>query len=114
MGGDIGLEGESRNNVTLGHLCHHLLVRTRSSHWRCYVRKGVLRNFAKFTGKHLRQSLVYQPETCNIYKKETLAQQFSREFCEISENTFFTEHLLATASAATLVKNILAVLFQRF
>ena len=26
---------------------------------RCYVRKGVLRNFAKFTGKHLSQSLFF-------------------------------------------------------
>ena len=26
-------------------------------------------------------------------KKETLAQMFSCEFCEISKNTFFTEHL---------------------
>ena len=24
----------------------------RSSHWKCSVRKDVLRNFAKFTGKH--------------------------------------------------------------
>ena len=30
-------------------------------------------------------------------KKETLAQVFSCEFCEISKNTFFTEHLWATA-----------------
>ena len=29
----------------------------RSSHQRCSVRKGVLRNFAKFTGKHLRERL---------------------------------------------------------
>ena len=29
----------------------------RSSHWRFSVRKGVLRNFAKCTGKHVRQSL---------------------------------------------------------
>ena len=28
-----------------------------SSHWRCSVRKCVLRYFAKFTGKHLWQSL---------------------------------------------------------
>ena len=28
-----------------------------SSHRRCFVRKGVLKNFAKFTGKHLCQSL---------------------------------------------------------
>ena len=26
---------------------------------RCFVRKGVLRNFAKFTGKHLCQSLFF-------------------------------------------------------
>ena len=29
----------------------------RLSHQRCSLRKGVLRNFAKLTGKHLRQSL---------------------------------------------------------
>ena len=34
----------------------------------------------------------------NFIKKETLAQVFSREFCEISKNIFFTEHLWATAS----------------
>ena len=34
-------------------------------------------------------------------KKETLPQVFSSEFCEISKNTFFTEHLLATASSHT-------------
>ena len=30
-----------------------------TSHQRCSVRKGVLRNFAKFTGKHLCQSLFF-------------------------------------------------------
>ena len=38
------------------------------------------------------------PEICNFIKKETLAQVFSCEFCEISKNTFFTEHLWTTAS----------------
>ena len=33
-------------------------------------------------------------------KKETLAQVFSYEFCEISKHTFFTEHLWTTASTA--------------
>ena len=33
-----------------------------------------------------------------LLKKETLAQMFSCEFCEISKNTFFTEHLWTTAS----------------
>ena len=48
---------------------------TRSSHQRCSVRKGVLRNFAKFTGKHLCQVLFYnevpdlQPEPATLLKK---------------------------------------------
>ena len=33
------------------------------------------------------------PKACNFIKKETLAQVFSCEFCEISKNTLFTEHL---------------------
>ena len=40
-----------------------------------------------------------QAETgaCNFINKEALAREFSREFCKISNNTFFTEHLWATA-----------------
>ena len=33
------------------------------------------------------------PQACNFIKKETLVQVFSCEFCEISKNTFFTEHI---------------------
>ena len=39
-------------------------------------------------------------KACNFIKDETLAHVFSREFCEISKNTFFTEHLPTTALAA--------------
>ena len=73
----------------------------KSRHQRCSVRKGVPRNFAKFTEKHLCQSLFFNKVAggaCNFIKKETLAQVFSCEFCEISKNTFFTEHLWMTAS----------------
>ena len=35
----------------------HFITWIYSSHQRCYIRKGVLENFAKFTGKHLCQSL---------------------------------------------------------
>ena len=68
----------------------------RSSHQRCSIIKGVLRNFAKFTGKHLCQSFFFNKK--HFIKKEILAQVFSCEFCEISKNTFFTEHLRTTAS----------------
>ena len=33
-----------------------------------------------------------------LLKKETLAQVFSCEFCEISKNTFITKHLRMIAS----------------
>ena len=33
------------------------------------------------------------PQIRNFIKKETLAQVFSCEFCEIFQNIFFTEHL---------------------
>ena len=36
-----------------------LWIICRSSHRRCSLRKGVLRNFVKFTGKHLCQSLLF-------------------------------------------------------
>ena len=39
-----------------------------------------------------------QAEVCNFIKKETLAQMFSCEICEISKNTLFIEHLRVTAS----------------
>ena len=76
----------------------------RSSHQRCSMKKGVLRNFAKFTGKHLCQS--------NYIKKETLAQVFSCEFCGLSKNTFFAEQLKATASVYEyLIQETLSTLY---
>ena len=64
----------------------------RSSRPEVFCRKGVLGNFAKFTGKHLCQSLFFNKVTGQAYsfiKKEILAQVFSCEFCEISKNTYF-------------------------
>ena len=57
-----------------------------------FCKKGVLKNFAKFTRKHLGQSLFLNKvagAACNVIIKETLAQAFSCEFCEIFKNTFF-------------------------
>ena len=38
------------------------------------------------------------PKACNFIKKESPAQLFSCEFCEIPKKTYFIEHLLTTAS----------------
>ena len=48
----------------------------------CSVKKGVLRNFVKFTGKHLCQSLYF-----NKVNRDS-AQVFSCEFYEIFKTTF--------------------------
>ena len=70
----------------------HEIMKNRNSHQKRYVRKGVLRNFVKFSGKRMCQSLFFNKVTslrpCNIIKKEILAEVFSCEFCEISKNTF--------------------------
>ena len=42
-------------------------------------------------------------QDCNFIKKETLAQVFSCAFCEVSKNTFFTEHLWMSSSVVNLV-----------
>ena len=69
-------------------------TRIRSSRQEVFCKKGVLRNFAKLTGKHLCQSLFFNKVADLKYiKKETLAQLFSCEFLQNSKNTFFTEHL---------------------
>ena len=75
--------------------------RLRSSRPDVFWEKYVLRNFTKFTGKHLCQSLFFNKVAggaCNFIRKETLAQVLSYEFREISKNTFFSEHIWATAS----------------
>ena len=40
-----------------------------------------------------------------LYKKDTLAKVFAREFCEISKNTFYCRTLLMAASEKRSVKN---------
>ena len=47
------LESSHQENIKL------LSLQNRSIHRRCSVRKSVFRNFAKFTGKHLCQSLFF-------------------------------------------------------
>ena len=59
---------------------------SRSSHRKCNVRNGLLRNIVKFIGKHLCQSLIFnkvvglRPEACNFIKKETLAHSIFFSF----------------------------------
>ena len=68
------------------HLCK------RASHRSCSVRKGVLRSFTKFTGKHLCQSLFFNKVDSVLVKfyikNGTLAQAFSCEFAKFLRTPF--------------------------
>ena len=47
----------------------------------------------------------YGAMVCKFIKKETLAQVLSCEFCKISKNTLFTEHLQTTPSMVQIIFN---------
>ena len=60
-----------------------------------FYKKSVLRDFTKFTGKHLCQSLSFNKVaglSSATFLKKRLAQVFSCEFYEIFKNNVFTEH----------------------
>ena len=84
-----------KTQITLLRLLRIIWHIWRSSHRRCSVKKGVLTNFAKFTGKHLWQSF--------FLNKIAGLWLFSSEFCKISKNTFSTEHLQTTAVFAPVL-----------
>ena len=63
----------------------------RRSSRRCSVKIALLKNFERFTGKHL-------PSGLQVYYKETPTQVFSCEYCEIFQNSYFEEHMQTTAS----------------
>ena len=66
----------------------------RSSRPEVFWKKGILKIFTEFSGKHLCQSI--------FIKKEALAQVFSYEFCEIFKNIYFYKTPPLAASEAKL------------
>ena len=59
---------------------------------------GVSQNLQENTCARASFLIKLQDEACIYIKEGTLAQVFSCEFCEISWNVFFIEHLWATVS----------------
>ena len=68
------------------------LKNNRSSHRRCSVEKGVLRNFAKFTGKHLCQRLFFNKvaglRPATLLKKKLWHWCFSVNFAKFVRAPF--------------------------
>ena len=72
---------------------------------RCSVKKGVLKNFANFTGKHLFWSLLLLKlqalQAQQLYQKETPTQVFSCGIYKTFKNIYFVEHLQTAASGSS-------------
>ena len=64
----------------------------RSSHQRCSIKKGVLRNFTKFTGKHLCQSLFFNKvaglRPATLLKKRLWHRYFPVNFVKFLRTPF--------------------------
>ena len=78
------------------------------------LKKGVLRNFAKFTGKHLYQSLFFNKVTglnpASLLKKRLWHRYFPVSFAKFLRTPFFTEH---PPWLLLLVTEILLLIFDR-
>ena len=74
-----------------------VLPQFRSSHQRCSMQKGVLRNFAKFTEKYLCQSLLFNKvaglRLPTLLKKRVWHSCFPVNFVKVLRTAFFTKHL---------------------
>ena len=95
--------GRSRNSCFKDNLKKNLYVASFSeAATRGVLYKKVFLEFSQSSQENTcaRASFLIklQAKAFNFIKKEALAQVFFCEFCENSKNTFFTEHLWATAS----------------
>ena len=83
-----------------------------------FYKKGVLRNFTKFTGKHLCQSLFLSlqslffnpfPRPATWLKKRLWLRCFPVDFVKFLRTPFLTEHLWTTASISILPRDSHAI-----
>ena len=70
---------------------------SRSSRPEVFCKKGVLKNFAKFTGKQLCQTLLFNKVTglrpATLLKKRLWRRCFPVNFANFFRTPFLTEHL---------------------
>ena len=64
----------------------------------CFVKKGVLKNFVNFRGKHMRWSLFLIKQQdfwlANLLKRDSNTGVFQRDHSEIFKNTYFEVQIL--------------------
>ena len=86
-----------------------------NSHRRCSVRKGVLKNFAKFTRKHLYQSLFFNEVTglksATLLKKRLWHKCFAVNFAKFPRTPFLKNTFGRLLLHLVPLSNIFAVTF---
>ena len=80
-----------------------LLRRFRSSHRRCSVKNGVLRNFAKFTGKDLCQSPFYN-KVAGFRPVTLLEKRLSHRHFRVNFEKFLRTPFIQNTSRRLLLK----------
>ena len=69
-----------------------ILIFFRSTHHKCSIKRAVLKNFAKFIGKHLSHSLFFNkiagPRSATLLKKRLWQRCFTLNFAKFLETSF--------------------------
>ena len=105
--------------------CLFYSTKFRSSHQRCSIKKGVLKNFAKFTGKQLCQGLFFNKvAACNVFKKRLWHRYFPVNFAKFLEYLFYRTPLddcfykcklfIFTFLIFNIFWNLLCIFFWKF
>ena len=86
-----------KTNFTIEKFSDQILSHNRSSRPEVFCKKGVLRNFAKFTGKHLWRSLFFNKvpglTPATLLAKRLWHRCFPVNFVKFLRTPFFIEHL---------------------
>ena len=85
------------HNVIISFYCKRVVFTYRSCRPDVFCKQGVLRDFVKFTGKHLRQNLFFNKvaglRLATLLKKRLWRSCFPVNFMKFRRKLFFINHL---------------------